>query len=332
MPLDFILLHVCLLGLTVLLTQSLHLVWRVNLFSLGHHGYYAVGAYASVVVFKLVTGSHPNAWDVIANSAWSLPAVTIWLTCAVSGFVIAGGFALISFRVFGHLRGDYFAVATLIFAEIVKNVVFNWDFVGGGLGVEVSSLVINSGGETRLQNHLFYASVILGLNVLFYLGLRRLSASVCGLYIDATRNDLLAAELSGVDVGGLRRALFTLGCATAGLAGALFLLFQQLIIPNDFSFANGLPIILYVVLGRGRASHTVVAAIALYIVFELVKLRFLGLLGTSFGAFLSDWKEGLLALVLLFAVTGPVYWHHLVKSVEQFRRKNGHRHSPGGTG
>jgi branched-chain amino acid transport system permease protein len=302
MKLELLLYHASFAGIAVLLTQSLSLVWRSNRFSLGHHGYFAIGAYAAGALLKWTL---PAGRSAPAGLADRLNGLLLLVFCLAGAALIAAMIGQLTFRLFARLRQDHFAVATLIFAEIVQNVLANWNYVGGALGLEVPYLVVRNGGDERLWYVCFYASLLAACNAVLYFAIARLNRSTYGLYLAAVKDDELAAELCGVDVLGLQRVIFTLACGVAGLAGGLFLHFSTLIVPADFSFVAGLPVILYVVLGGNSNGRAVVAALALYAGYEIIKLRFFGLFGEDLGKLAAEWKEALLAAVLIAAMVVP---------------------------
>ena len=277
MSIEFALYHLTLLALAILLTQSLNLIWRVHLFSLGHHGFAAIGAYAAVAILRLFTGAEAR-WPLQAEGNRWLGAFLL-LASLLAAMAAAAIAAWATANAFRRLRGDYFAVATLIGAEIVRNLVANWHFVGGGVGFETPVLLVRNGGDERTAFAIFYASLTVGLNLLLLIYIRRLDRSSYGLYITAARDDRLAAELAGVDVPSLQKRILIFGSAVAGFSGGLFLHFIGQVVPDDFNFLNGLPIILYVVLGRLDTVRCIVAAVVVYATFELIKLRFFGLFG-----------------------------------------------------
>jgi branched-chain amino acid transport system permease protein len=304
MSLDLLLYHAALLGILTLLVQSLALVWRTDRFSLGHHGFFALGAYATAAFLKLVlpagfAGSPEGFRHRLAGlGLWAASLAFSAGIAALAGYLAARGFA--------RLRGDYFAVATLILAEIVQNAMANWPFVGGGLGIEVPYLFLDNGSAEKLLYVGFYAGIGILINGLLYLAIRRMESSVFGIYVRATHDDELAAELAGIDVRRLRILLFTLMTGIAGIAGSLFLHFTSLIVPADFGFIGSLPILLAVVLGRVQVGRSVAAVASIYTVYELLKLRLFGLLGAGVGRAVADWKEVVFALVLILAIVGPV--------------------------
>ena len=303
MDAEFLLYHAALLGIVILLTQSLNVIWRSDRLSLGHHGYYGLGAYTAVVITKLALAAG-RPWSP-ASIAERLSGVGLMVGSLIAAAVVAGTAGWLTARLFTRIRDDYFAVGTLIIAEIVPNVAANVDYVGGGLGFEGPYLFLRNEGPERLAYVAFYAATTIGLNVVLYLGIRRLGGSVFGLCLDASTNDELAAAFAGVDAAAIRRVAFTAGTAVAGAAEALFFQFMTIIVPGDFRFLNGLPIILYVVLGRLNVARCIIAAAVFYTIYELIKFPFIGVLGPAVGQSLSDWAEAVLASTLIAAVVGP---------------------------
>ena len=143
------------------------------------------------------------------------------------------------------------------------------------------------------------------MNVCLFVLVRRLQRSTYWLWIDATRHDQLAAEMSGIEASQVQEAVFVLSAGCAAIAGALFVNFTTFVVPDDFTFVAGLPIILYVVLGRFDPLKCVLATVLMYSAYEVIKLRLFGLLGETVGEVLSDWKDGTFAAVLVIAVITP---------------------------
>lgn len=305
MSMEYLLYHVTFAGIAILLTQSLTAIWRANMFSLGHYGFYALGAYTSVCIAKCIL--RDGAWPIDTFSDRA-EGFAVFCLCLAAGGVVAGGCGFLAASWFGKLRDDYFAVATLLLAELIRNVVSNLELTGGGLGYEMPYLFVKNSGDERLWYVSLFAVIAILLNAAVFYVAYKLENSRLGLSILAAKNNELAAEFAGIDVQRMRRVLFAYGTAVAGIAGALFLHFTTIVVPTDFSFTNGVPIILYVVLGRLSIVRCIVAACIMYAFYELLKLRFLGLLGDQIGNFASEGKELILAAVLILAVVGPIYF------------------------
>lgn len=305
MTFEFALYHLVFVGILVLLTQSLNLVWKINLFSLGHHGFFCVGTYTTVAILRGALGE-PVQWPLVEPIHRVLGAALLLATVIV-GASVAGLIAALLGRSIMRLKDDYFAVATLVFAEIMWLTMANWDYVGGGRGVELPYLVFdNSPGELLFFLFMF-ASLVLTLNTGLYKWIASLEDSMYGMYIDAIRDDELAAGIIGIDIDKARRIVFTLGAVVAGASGAVFAHFVTVIAPDDFRFLNGLPVVLYVVLGNLGIRMCIVASVAVYVLYELIKLQFFGFFGEDLGQFILAWKEAFYAVGLLAIIMGRAY-------------------------
>lgn len=305
MRLDLLLYHVAYGSLAVLLAQSLTYVWKSRLFSLGHHGFYAVGAYTGALLAR-ATFPADGAWF-IASPSHRIAGMAVLLISMLAGALAAGLIAAILARLLRRVRGDYFAVGTLIFAEIVQRAVSNWTYVGGAMGFEVPYVfVTNSPGE-RFTFVAIFAVIGVVLNGALFALIRRLDASRFGLWVVALGDDDLALQSCGVDVVELQNTVFILASAVAGMCGALFLHLSTLIVPTDFSFINGLTIVLFVVLGGLNQRRVIFAASAAYAAYELLKVQYFGLSGSNVAQFIGSWREAIWGAVLILAVMVPAW-------------------------
>lgn len=306
MSLDLLLYHVTLLGIAMLLVQSLAVIFRLNLFSLGQQGYFGLGAYVAVIFLKasLPAGLawHLDSWGARAGG------LALFITSVALAALVTAGAGALTLHWLGHLRGDYFAVATLILAETIQGVTANCSYVGGGLGIEIPYLFLDNSARERLLLAGFYAALLVAANIVLFRRLERLGGSLHGLYVHALRDDELAAELSGIDGRRLRRALWIPMTAVAGAAGAIFANFSSLLTPSDLSFVNSLPVLLAVILGGQVLRHCLYAMAGVYTIYEILKLHLFGFFGDVFGQWFSDWKEILFALALLMAAIGRALW------------------------
>lgn len=294
--------HLVLLGISLLLSQSLALIWRMNRLSLGHHGFAAAGAYAAVV---LLEGVGALGFSGPTSAGARVVGVCVLAASIFLGAAAAATVALLVDPLFRRLRDDYFAVATLVLAEVIQNVAGNTPILARGY--EAPYLVLgNSGGEREAYVR-FYAVLAVSMGIALYWWLVRLDQSTEGVRIRAIADDDIAASSVGVDVAALQRRVLMIACAAAGAAGALQLQFTTFVQPSDYSFTAGIATILYVVLGRAETTRTVIATIVMYASYEALKLRMFGLAGEAFGAFVARWKDTGFASVLLAAVLVAVW-------------------------
>jgi branched-chain amino acid transport system permease protein len=225
-----------------ILAVSLNLVNGLSgQFSLGHAGFMAIGAYtaASVNVFFL------SALQGTMHGAGSQLALLISLVAAALASGLAGYWVgLPSLR----LRGDYLAIATLGFGEIIRVIILNIQTVGGArgfYGIPASTTP-------------FLVVFILAACVL---ATHRFIQSSHGRALLAVREDEIAAEAMGVDTTHYKVQAFVVSAGVAGVAGGLFAHYLSYISPSSFDFMKSVEIVIMVVLGgMGSVSGSIIAA------------------------------------------------------------------------
>ena len=197
--------------------------------SLGHAGFMAVGAYASVIMTTYM--GMPFIVGIIAAC----------LAAGLAGFII--GVPTL------RLRGDYLAIATLGFGEIIRVVLQNIEYVNGPAGIM---------GIAKLSTWPWmFAGVVITILVIV-----NLVNSSYGRAIISVREDEVAAELMGVNTTKYKVLAFVVGAMFAGLAGALYAHYFYIIKPETFNFMKSFDILVMVVLGGlGSTTGAVIAAI-----------------------------------------------------------------------
>jgi branched-chain amino acid transport system permease protein len=238
-------------GINAILAASLNVVNGLSgQFSLGHAGFMAVGAYtgASVSVFLL-----PSWQGTFVLEQFALLAALV--AAAIAGAVIGLLVGLPSLR----LKGDYLAIVTLGFGEIIRVVFLNIPAVGGARGMI---------GIPKTSSF-FAVTLVLTLVVV---AIHRLVHSTHGRALLAVREDEVAAESMGVDTTRYKMNAFVFAAAAAAMAGALFAHDQQYINPSSFGFMKSVELVIMVVLGGlGSISGSVVAAFLLTILPEALR-------------------------------------------------------------
>ncbi len=195
-------------------------------------------------------------------SAYSPRVVAQPLTCLV--LIVGGGLcATVASLVIGvpvlRLRGDYLAIATLGFAEIIAVMINNSQSLGGALGL--SDIPRFAG-----------FSWIYGIAGISCVSVWRLSHSAHGRAMIAVREDEIAAAAIGINAARSRILAFMVGAFFAGMAGALFAHFEGYITPRHFSFMRSIELVVMVTLaGAGSISGTILAAIVLTLLPELLR-------------------------------------------------------------
>ncbi len=251
------------IGLYLILALSLNLINGCGgMFSLGHQGFWAVGAYgAAALIVKL-------PFDLPGPVVFALSLVVGALCATLAGLII--GVPCL------RLRGDYLAVATLGFAEIIRNLLIKLDWLGASRGQRIPPQVLDPQDTGAYQA--FYLTITWLFVVVTIWICRNVIHSSHGRAILAIREDEVAAELLGVNVTRYKLLVFLLGSMLAGLAGALHANFELYIAPPMFAMLPGIMILLMVVLGgAGSMSGTAIAVFVLYTLQQVLKLGLFGL-------------------------------------------------------
>ena len=268
-------------GLLIPITAYVSLATSLNLvvgisgeLSLGHAGFMSVGAFTGLVVAQMLAPVIPN--DVLRL-----------LAAMVCGGVFAGlAGALVGVPVM-RLQGDYLAIVTLAFGEIIKNLLNNlyvgFDAAGlhfsmkdtASLGMQGGKVLINGPqgavGIPKLST--FFMGFVLVIFTL--LVVQNLVNSRSGRAIMAVRDNRIAAESVGIDVTKYRLMAFVVAAALAGMAGALYAMNFSSIVPKKFDFNTSILILVFVVLGgMGNIRGGIIAAALLTVLPEM--LRFIG--------------------------------------------------------
>ena len=255
----------------IIMAVSLNLVVGISgELSLGHAGFMSIGAYTGIVVSGLLETS-------------GLPVMGRLAVAVICGAILAGiaGF-LIGIPVL-RLRGDYLAIVTLAFGEIIKNIM-NIVYAGKDsngfhirtnpdLGLEPDGRMLLNGpmGATQVQRiSTFTAGVILVLITLFVV--QNLMNSRQGRAIMACRDNRIAAESIGLNVMKYKLMAFTVSAFLAGMGGALFGLNYSTLLPIKFNFNTSVLILVFVVLGGlGNIWGSIIAATILTILPEALR-------------------------------------------------------------
>lgn len=237
---DYIIQVATVTGINIIMVLGLNLITGVTgQLSLGHSGFMSIGAYASAM-FSIHLG------------------VPFWLTLII-GAVFGGLFGALLGVPILRLRGDYLAIATLGFAEIVRVVILNTPSLGGALGVY---------GIPPSTNLLITAALVVFSIFFMY----RLEKSRHGLAIRSIREDEIAAEMMGVNISFYKVLSFTIGSAFAGLGGALYAHFLSYINPVDFGFMKSIEQLCMLVLGgMGSIVGAVFGSIVLSTIPEILR-------------------------------------------------------------
>ncbi len=215
---------------TIIMVASLNLLTGyMGEFSLGHAGFMSVGAYTSAIVTnQLVDKGIPNILLFI-------------IALLVGGIAAAITGALVGIPAL-RLRGDYLAIVTVAFAEIIRVAFCNFSFTGGGRTMS---------GITKLSSFSWCFWVMVICVTLMYMYVR----SRYGRTVIAIREDYIAASASGINVTYYKVLTFTISAFFAGLGGAMYAHYMTAMIPTNFNFMYSAEFLTEVIIG-GTGSLT----------------------------------------------------------------------------
>jgi len=262
-----VLVYICLgLGLNIV-------VGLAGMLDLGYIAFYGVGAYAYALL-----SIHYH--------------LSFWLALPVAGATACVAGCIVGYPTL-RMRGDYLAIVTLGFGEIVRIILNNWMSLTNGpngiLGIQPPGIYYPSfadgfsiGHLVLKKLHLIYY-VILALAVITIIAVRRLNFSRIGRAWEAIREDETAAELMGVNTFKLKLLAYGMGALFGGLAGTFFAARMRFVSPESFTFIESATVLAMVVLG-GMASipGIILGALALIVLpevfreFELYRMLALG--------------------------------------------------------
>jgi len=251
----------------VLAATSLQLVnGFTGQFSIGHAGFMAVGAYVSAAFSVYLGAGWLEALQGVLPAGlarlayFPLPLLAGGLAASLAGLAVG----VPSLR----LRGDYLAIATLGFGEIIRIAILNIDAVGGARGFSLSA---PAGVDLRYEGIGEIGAVV----ALSMFVMARLVYASGGLAFRAVREDETAAEAMGIPTTRVKVEAFVVASFFAGVAGALFAHAEGYVHTNSFGFVRSFEIVVFVVLG-GLGSFTGAALAAAVLTAAPELLRGLG--------------------------------------------------------
>ena len=284
--------------------------------SLGHAGFMCVGAFTSAVFSKCIMNT------VTVPTVRFLLALLVGVVCAGICGVLIGIPVL-------RLRGDYLAIVTLAFGEIIKNLVnviyLGRDSAGFHFSMkDIMSLNMEADGDVIIKgaqgitgaptDSNFTIGIILLLITLFVV--MNLVNSRSGRAIMAIRDNRIAAESIGINITKYKILAFSISAALAGAAGVLYAhnLSTLTALPKNFGYNMSITILVFVVLGGiGNIRGSVIAAVVLTLLPELLR-------------FLSDYRMLIYAVVLIVTMIlvwspGGIAFRERLENMNPFRKK-----------
>lgn len=258
---EYVLRIFLLCGINAILAVGLNLIsGTTGQFSIGHAGFMAVGAYTTAyTVMNLEVFLFPGQTDLALYQV-----ALVFIPALVLGGVAAGTAGLIVGVPSLRLRGDYLAIVTLGFGEIIRLIYNNSSRFGGATGY--------SGGRPLglpIYTSFFWVASV-GLLVVVLIG--NLTYSSYGRALEAIRDDEIAAEAAGIPTTKFKVLAFVVSAASAGVAGGLFAHLQSTIQPNDFKFDKSIDMVVMIIVGGlGSVSGAVLGAFFVGITLELTR-------------------------------------------------------------
>ncbi len=248
---------IILAGVNIILAVSLNLTNGITgQFSIGHAGFFAVGAYVSASLTYYGGPALRHALAFLPAFAQNGALLVIALLASALATALAGLLVGIpSLR----LRGDYLAIVTLGFGEIIRVLILNIDAVGGARGFV---------GIPKLSNF-FWVYLLATMTVATVWNLSR---SSYGRAFLAIRENEIAAQAMGVDVTRHKVTAFVISSMFAGMAGCLFGHYTMYLHTNSFTFVKSFEIIIMIAIGGlGSIEGAILGAVVLTVLPELFR-------------------------------------------------------------
>ena len=251
-------------GVNAIMAISVNVICGITgQLSLGQAGFMAIGSYTTIILTQTV--GMPLAVSIVIAA----------LVTVVFGILI--GFPTLK------LQGDYLAIVTLGFGEIIRVLLVNFkNLTGGANGLRFTTIFVARADYAYL--------IVIGMLVLVIVLLQNLVRSTYGRAILAVREDEIAANSNGVSVFKYKMIGFAIASCIAGIGGALYAPFIGFVKPDVASFNRSIDYLIFVVLGgMGSVTGSVVAAFVLTYLQEFLR-------------FLQDYRLLIYPLILIFVM------------------------------
>jgi len=233
----------------IMLAVSLNLVTGfLGELSLGHAGFMSIGAYSSALISIALSNT--------------LPPAAAFLIALLCGGILAAFFGFIIGVPVLRLRGDYLAIVTLAFGEIIKSIINYLKFTGGSKGLS----------KIPLYSDYRNFTVVFIITVITIVLISNLIDSRDGRAIKSIRDNDIAAESIGINISKYKVSAFVIAAGFAGIAGALYAHNVGIIKPNIFDYNKSIEILVFVVLGgMGNIPGSIISAIILTLLPEFLR-------------------------------------------------------------
>jgi branched-chain amino acid transport system permease protein len=289
----------CFAALYVMLALGLNIVVGfAGLLDLGYIAFYAVGAY----VYALLASPHlTEHFPALARAFPGGLHVPIWAALPL-GAGLAAAFGILLGAPVLKLRGDYLAIVTLGFGEIIRIFLNNLNaplnFTNGPAGITLIEPVRIAGLDVghsvtvlglRVSSLMMYYYLLVALAVLAVVVCLRLQDSRLGRAWMAIREDETAARTMGINVRNVKLLAFSLGATFGGIAGGMFAAFQGFVSPESFSLMESIIVLSMIVLGGlGHVPGVILGAVMLAMLPEALRHTALPVQQWLFGRIVID--------------------------------------------
>lgn len=233
----------------IMLAVSLNLVTGfLGELSLGHAGFMSIGAYSSALISIALSNT--------------LPPALAFFTALLCGGILAAFFGFVIGVPVLRLRGDYLAIVTLAFGEIIKSIINYLKFTGGSKGLS----------KIPLYSDYRNFTVVFIITVITIVLISNLINSRDGRAIKSIRDNDIAAESIGINISKYKVSAFVIAAGFAGIAGALYAHNVGIIKPSIFDYNKSIEILVFVVLGgMGNIPGSIISAIILTLLPEFLR-------------------------------------------------------------
>lgn len=221
---------------TIIMVSSLNLiVGCMGEFSLGHAGFVSVGAYASAIVSNALAGK-------------GLPDLGLLIVALLAGGLAAAAAGVLVGVPALRLRGDYLAIVTVAFAEIIRVCFCNFEITGGGKTMS---------GILKLSDFYWSFWIMVVCVTIMYMYVR----SRYGRTVKAIREDYIAAAASGINVTFYKVLTFAVAAFFAGIGGGIYAHYMTAMIPTNFNFNYSAELLSEVIIGgTGSLTGSIIGA------------------------------------------------------------------------
>jgi branched-chain amino acid transport system permease protein len=203
------------------------------------------------------------------------------------------------FKVFEKLQDDYFAIATLGFAEMLVIGIASFNFLGGASGIDINIPFIQL---SITGTKVYYSIITFFIFLVFLYTYLKKEKSFENIFVQAISENENGVMHLGLDTKRIKERVFSETGFWAGIVGGLMASYYTFISSDDFIFITTIPVLLFVVLGRYSVMKTLFMTTLIYIITEVTKTNFFSLINSDFGNILVDFQDLLYGLLLVVSV------------------------------